>query len=212
MFFEQMHPGWQAMLLDQKKRLEALEISTGVSLPTPALVMRVFQQDPMRVKVVILGQDPYPTPGDAVGLAFAISIGRKTPRSLTNIMMELEADLGVTVSKEADLAKWEHRGVFLLNSVLTTSAHAAGSHIKLGWQQFTETALTRLAELKPYVLLAWGNYAKTVAARLPETVKVISSAHPSPLSARRGFFGSKPFSQANQALVAMGSEPIDWST
>lgn len=199
------------MLLDQRKRLEALEISTGVSLPTPALVMRVFEQDPMRVKVVILGQDPYPTPGDAVGLAFAVSSGRKTPRSLTNIMMELEADLGVTVSKEADLAQWEHRGVFLLNSVLTTSAHEAGSHSKLGWQQFTETALTRLAELKPYVLLAWGNYAKTVAAKLPDTVKVISSAHPSPLSARRGFFGSKPFSQANQALVAMGDEPIDWS-
>jgi len=211
MFFEQMHPGWQALLADQRAVLEKLELLTVDSIPNPDLVMRAFKQGPKNIRVVILGQDPYPTPGDAIGLAFAVSRTNKLPRSLVNIIKELAADLEVKVSQNPDLSIWENRGVLLLNSSLTTTANSAGAHSKLGWQQFTLLALQRLAELQPYVVLAWGNHAQVVASNLPSQVVVIRSAHPSPLSASRGFFGSKPFSQANEALLSLGLDPIDWS-
>ncbi|NBQ92558.1 MAG: uracil-DNA glycosylase [Micrococcales bacterium] len=211
MFFEQMHSGWQALLAEQKAVLETLEPLVEGSLPPKDLVMRAFKADPRTVRVVILGQDPYPTPGDAIGLAFAVSKTNALPRSLKNIIAELESDLGMTVSKYPDLSQWENRGVMLLNSSLTTIPHGPGSHSKLGWQQFTFLALERLAGLHPYVVLAWGNHAQKIAGGLPKEVLVISSAHPSPLSASRGFFGSKPFSKANAALGELGQEPIDWS-
>lgn len=212
MFFEQMHPTWQNWLLSSKPMLEAIEarvISAGEILPAKELVMRAFMTDPKNIRAVILGQDPYPTPGDAVGLAFAISAEIKTPRSLKNIFIELEND-GFEVSGSL-LELWSTRGVLLLNTALTTSPGEAGAHSNLGWDRFTLKALQVLAENQSFALLAWGNHAKKVSGSLPDNVQVIESAHPSPLSASRGFLGSKPFSRANQALKAIGLEPIDWS-
>jgi len=199
------------MLADQKGVLQDLEIRSANSLPPAEQVMRAFAQDPNRIRVVILGQDPYPTLGDAIGLAFAVSNQTRAPRSLINIFKELEADLAIELSRQPDISNWEKRGVLLLNSSLTTLPNQAGSHSNLGWHGFTKLALTRLAESQPYVLLAWGNHSKELAAALPRNVQVLHSAHPSPLSASRGFFGSKPFSRANAALLGLGLEPIDWS-
>jgi len=212
MFFEQMHPTWQNWLLSSKAELQAIEdrvLSSGDILPSRESVMKAFQLDPKKIKVVLLGQDPYPTPGDAVGLAFAVSAETKIPRSLKNIMVELESD-GFSVAG-SDLGKWSSRGVLLLNTSLTTAPGLAGAHSKLGWDGFTLRALQILAENQPYVLLAWGNHAKKVSSSLPSNVLVVESAHPSPLSASRGFFGSQPFSRANQALKSIGLEPLDWS-
>jgi len=212
MFFKQMHPTWQNWLVASEPELLAIEqkvLGSGDSLPPKELVMRAFQADPQNIKVVLLGQDPYPTPGDGIGLAFAVNAETKTPRSLKNIMTELASD-GFRADS-ADLAQWSNKGVLLLNTSLTTAPGKAGSHSKLGWNAFTLEALKVLALQQDYVLLAWGNHAKQVSKSLPSNIRVVDSAHPSPLSANRGFFGSKPFSRANQALIALGLEPIDWS-
>jgi len=212
MFFEQMHPGWQRLLPETKATLARIEQTLPEQiLPPKDMVMRAFSSAPAEIKVVLLGQDPYPTPGDAVGLAFAKPVGQKLPRSLMNIVKELEDDLGKTVSAEIDLSGWQSRGVMLLNSSLTTLPYQAAAHSKIGWQEFTLQAIQALAITQPLVLLAWGNHAKDIADQVIGNVRVIESAHPSPLSASRGFFGSKPFSRANQALIELGLEPIDWS-
>lgn len=212
MFFEQMHPGWQQLLPEARLTLQAIEqLLPAEVLPPRDLVMRAFGFDPEIIKVVILGQDPYPSPGDAVGLAFAMPVGQQLPRSLKNIVRELEQDLSIRVSDQIDLARWQEQGVMLLNSSLTTSAHQAAAHSKLGWQSFTLSALQQLALEMPYVILAWGNHAKALAAQVGGAARVLESAHPSPLSANSGFFGSKPFSRANSALIELGLEPIDWS-
>ena len=213
MFFEQMHPNWQDYLADQRSLLEKIEglvANESELVPSKELVMRAFELDPDQIKVVILGQDPYPNPEHAIGLSFAVPRGTTAPGSLRNILSELGQDLGIALSAEPDLAEWAKRGVLLLNSSLTTKAHKPGSHAKLGWQDFTETALQVLAGRQRLVILAWGNHAKSIASKLQQ-VSVIESAHPSPLSAHRGFMQSKPFSRANQALVELGLEPIDWS-
>jgi uracil-DNA glycosylase len=212
MFFEQMHPIWQNWLQASKPMLEAIQnrvLASGDILPAKSQVMRAFELDPTNIKVVLLGQDPYPTPGDAVGLAFAVSAQTKLPRSLKNIITELASDGFVSVG--SDLTVWSEKGVLLLNTALTTKPGEAGAHSLLGWDQFTLQALKVLAEQKDFVVLAWGNHAKKVGEKLPANVLIIESAHPSPLSASRGFFGSKPFSRANQALKTLGQEPIDWS-
>lgn len=184
-----------------------LEVSGFI--PSAECVMRAFEQDPAQIKVVILGQDPYPNPSHATGLAFAVPSGQRKPQSLRNILLELETDLGEAISGEADIADWANRGVLLLNSTLTTVEHQPGAHANLGWDKFTLNALQTLAKNQPLVIIAWGNHAKVIAGKI-SSAKVIESAHPSPLSARRGFFGSKPFSKANQLLVSLGLEPIDW--
>jgi uracil-DNA glycosylase len=218
MFFEQMHPTWQLWLEPEKPLLSSIEkrvLAEENFLPAANQVMRAFEGDPKVIKVVLLGQDPYPTPGDAIGLAFAMAKGNPIPRSLRNIAKELESDIGITPKDAAqlDLEQWVNQGVLLLNRSLTTRANEAGSHSKLGWDQFTLAAVRALANQQKFVLLAWGLPAKKLgeALALEHEIVVIESAHPSPLSASRGFFGSKPFSRTNVALSALGLEHIDWS-
>ena len=211
MFFESMHPTWRSWLAELEPELRRLEEVTAGSVPPKELVMRAFETDPTKTRVVLLGQDPYPTPGDAVGLAFAVSKGTKSPRSLVNIYEELESDLATPVSAGADLASWQSRGVMLLNTSLTTLARDSLAHSKIGWQDFTKRAIDELAARQPLVIMAWGNHAKAVAQSIQGQVLIIESAHPSPLSASRGFFGTKPFSRTNEALVSLGLQGIDWS-
>lgn len=217
MFFEQMHASWQAAIPDAKPILERLEAKLEERgthfLPAKNLVMRAFESPLDEIRVVIIGQDPYPTVGHAIGLSFAVSKETKPlPRSLNNILRELGDDLGKSIERNGDLSKWADRGVFLLNRHLTTDAADAGAHADLGWAGFTDMAIRALNRKRGRSLVAilWGNQAQQLAPVLCDA-QVIASAHPSPLSARRGFFGSKPFSKANAALVAVGESPIDWS-
>jgi len=217
MFFEQMHPTWRQWLATEQKLLESIEskVLSSDIVPPATAVMRAFASDPQGVKVVLVGQDPYPTPGDAIGLAFAVSPETKTPRSLKNIVTELESDIGVgTVANpmEPDLSRWADRGVLLLNRGLTTLPGLSGAHLgsAIGWEEFTLKAVKALVERQPVVLMLWGNTAKALKSQLGD-VEFVESAHPSPLSARNGFFGSKVFSQANRKLSDLGLEPIDWS-
>jgi len=221
MFFEQMHPTWQQWLAEEKVLLEAIEQKVLEEPITPPsdLVMNAFRADPRGIKVVLLGQDPYPTEGDALGLAFAMNPANKMPRSLKNIAIELKNDLGAqTVMSEdmLDLAKWVDEGVFLLNRALTTNIGSAGAHLGkvFGWEEFTLKVVKQLLARQKVVLLLWGNSAKSIVPELQEFKEnfiAVDSAHPSPLSARNGFFGSKPFSRANQALTVLGRQPIDWT-
>jgi uracil-DNA glycosylase len=217
MFFDQMHPSWQSAIPDAKTILDGLERKLEERgthfLPEKSLVMRAFEAPLDAIKVVIIGQDPYPTVGHAIGLSFAVSPETKPlPRSLNNILRELGDDLGKSIERNGDLSKWADRGVFLLNRHLTTDAADAGAHADLGWAAFTDLAIRALNRKRGRSLVAilWGNQAQQLAPVLCDA-QVIASAHPSPLSARRGFFGSKPFSKANAALVAVGETPIDWS-
>ena len=166
------------------------------------------------MRAVILGQDPYHEPGQANGLAFSVSRGVKLPPSLQNIYKELEADLGVPAAKSGDLTSWAQQGVFLLNTVLSVRAHAATSHKDFGWQSFTDAVIAALAELpQPVAFVLWGAQAQKKAAlveKSPYPRLVLQSPHPSPLSAYRGFFGSRPFSQINAFLVSYGFSPVDW--
>jgi uracil-DNA glycosylase len=219
MFFESMHAGWQSILAAQKPVLEAIEeqisarVSAGeVLAPSVSLVMRAFQTDPREVRVLIVGQDPYPTAGQAIGLAFAVRKElQPMPRSLQNILKELAADI-LGVHANGDLTKWQGRGVLLLNRHLTTSVGIAGGHMSLGWDLFTDAAIDALTNLQGSTLVAllWGKQAQTLVPKLGDA-QIIASAHPSPLSAHRGFFGSRPFSRCNELLTASGLQPIDWS-
>jgi uracil-DNA glycosylase len=217
MFFEELHPTWQSWLVQQKPMLEAIEQKVLAEVQvTPHLnqVMRAFEMDPANIKVVILGQDPYPTKGDAIGLAFAMNSESKMPRSLVNIVKELSDDLGLEVKNHADLAKWTNQGVLLLNRTLTTRVGKAGAHSKLGWDQFTREALIELAKRNELVFILWGSPAIALGREVAQTAKdcrLVESVHPSPLSAYRGFFGSKPFSKTSEHLVSLGLQPIDWS-
>ena len=180
-------------------------------LPAGANVLRAFTYPMTDARLLIVGQDPYPTPGHAIGLAFAVDRAvRPVPRSLQNIYRELRDDLSVPVPQHGDLSRWAENGVVLLNRVLTVQPGASGSHRRKGWEQVTEAAIRALvARGGPLVAILWGNDAAGLRPMLGET-PIITSAHPSPLSASRGFFGSRPFSRANKLLVAQGAEPIDW--
>ncbi len=180
-------------------------------LPPGPTVLRAFSRPLAQVRVLIVGQDPYPTPGHAVGLAFSVAPQvRPLPRSLANIYRELHDDLGITPALSGDLTPWFEQGVLLLNRVLTVRPGAPGSHRGKGWEQVTECAIDALvARGGPLVAILWGRDAQSLATRLG-SVPVIASAHPSPMSAANGFFGSRPFSRANSALVAQGATPIDW--
>ena len=168
------------------------------------------------VKVVILGQDPYHGPGQAMGLCFSVPEGVKIPPSLVNIYKELEADLGVARADHGDLSKWAQQGVLLLNNTLTVEAAKAGSHAKRGWDAITDACVAAVAARdEPSVFILWGSHAQAKAKRIAGLRDgphcVIESPHPSPLSAHRGFFGSKPFSRTNAFLSGHGREAIDWA-
>jgi len=168
------------------------------------------------VKVVILGQDPYHGPGQAMGLCFAVPEGVKVPPSLVNIYKELEADLGIARPAHGDLSKWARQGVLLLNNTLTVEGGKAGSHAKRGWDAITDACVAAVAAREePAVFILWGSHAQAKAQRIEHLRDprhcVIESPHPSPLSAHRGFFGSRPFSRTNAFLDEHGRTPIDWA-
>ena len=169
-----------------------------------------------QVRVVILGQDPYHGPGQAMGLSFSVPRGVKVPPSLANIYKELESDLGLPRPGHGDLTRWAQQGVLLLNATLTVEAHRAGSHAGRGWEAVTDACVRAVAQRdEPSVFVLWGSHAQAKAARVPEIGAndrhlVLRSPHPSPLSAHRGFFGSKPFSRINAFLGAKGRGAIDW--
>lgn len=215
---ELIAPDWAAALAPVEPQVHAMgeflraELAAGRDyLPAGHRVLRAFTRPLAQVRVLIVGQDPYPTPGHPVGLSFSVEpTVRPIPRSLTNIYTELRDDLGIEPADHGDLSSWFDQGVLLLNRVLTVRPGAAGSHRGQGWEQITQAAIDALvARGGPLVAVLWGRDAQTLTPALGQ-VPVIASAHPSPLSARSGFFGSRPFSRVNQALVDQGAEPIDW--
>ena len=212
MFREQLHPSWKETLKDYLPLLDEIEgkISFDPYLPKKDLVMRALSRDLYDSKVLILGQDPYPNPDHAVGLAFSIPAEeKKLPSSLKNIFKELNTDLGISTPESGDLSPWLEQGVVLLNRTLTCRSGESNSHAQIGWRSFTEVCVAKIAELGAIAIL-WGNSAQE-CSKYFTTDKLITAPHPSPLSAHRGFFGSKPFSRANAALVLAGKPPINWS-
>lgn len=193
------------------ERLRAETAAGQGYLPAGDHVLRAFQRPLADVRVLIVGQDPYPTPGHAIGLSFAVDGHvRPLPRSLGNIYRELDADLGIAPAEHGDLSAWSDQGVLLLNRVLTVAPGAPASHRGWGWERVTEHAIGVLAARdEPLVAILWGRDAATLRPLLGDAA-IITSPHPSPLSANRGFFGSRPFSRANEMLAQRGSEPIDW--
>jgi uracil-DNA glycosylase len=188
------------------------EVAAGRGyLPAGENVLRAMTRPFDDVRVLIVGQDPYPTPGHAVGLSFSVDPGvRPIPRSLGNIFRELVEDLGVPQPSSGDLSPWADRGVLLLNRVLTVSPGIAGSHRGKGWEAVTEQAIRALvARGRPLVAILWGRDAQNLTPLLGAT-PIVASPHPSPLSASGGFFGSRPFSRTNALLSTLGADPIDW--
>jgi len=210
--------GWARELQPVAGRISAMgdflrsQIAAGHSyLPAGELVLRAFQQPFDDVRVLIVGQDPYPTPGHPVGLSFSVAATvRPLPGSLVNIFREYTADLGFPMPATGDLTPWTERGVLLLNRVLTVQPGRPGSHRGQGWEEVTEQAIKALAARKtPLVAILWGRDARNLAPLL-DGVPLVESAHPSPMSADRGFFGSRPFSRASRLLEQHGGPPIDW--
>ena len=187
-------------------------LAQRVTLPPAQDIFNAFQAPLADVKVLIIGQDPYPTPGHAMGLSFSVHPEvRPLPRSLQNIYKELHADLGITPPAHGDLSAWSEQGVMLMNRVLSVEAGKAGSHRNLGWEQITTRAIEALAERGTSLVgLLWGRDARTCRQMLAN-YPCVESAHPSPLSASRGFFGSRPFSKVNELLVQQGAQPINWA-
>jgi uracil-DNA glycosylase len=211
-------PGWAVALAPVAGQVSAAgdflraEVAAGRSyLPAGDQVLRAFQQPFDEVRVLIVGQDPYPTPGHPVGLSFSVAPSvRPVPRSLVNIFSEYGADLGYPTPSNGDLTPWTERGVLLLNRVLTVQPGQPGSHRGKGWEAVTEQAIRALgARPKPLVAILWGRDARNLAPLL-DGVPLIESAHPSPMSADRGFFGSRPFSRANALLERRGGQEVDW--
>jgi uracil-DNA glycosylase len=212
-------PDWAAALREVEDDIEAMgrflrsEIAAGRSyLPQGDRVLRAFSRPLADVRVLILGQDPYPTPGHAVGLSFSVAHDvRPLPGSLRNIYAELGNDVGVPPPTTGDLTPWAERGVLLLNRVLTVEPGHAAAHRGKGWERVTERAIEALAERGgPAAAVLWGRDARTAVPSLGE-IPWVASAHPSPLSASRGFFGSRPFSRSNDLIVRQGGEALDWS-
>lgn len=211
-------PGWAEALQPvagdiaaMGERLRAETAKGGRYLPEGSRVLRAFQRPLSAVKVLIVGQDPYPTPGHPIGLSFAVDRHvRPLPRSLANIYRELHDDLGIEPAPHGDLGAWADQGVMLLNRVLTVTPGAPACHRGWGWEKVTEHAIRTLAARGgPLVAILWGRDAANLRPLLGE-VPIIASPHPSPLSASRGFFGSKPFSRANALLEKQGATPVDW--
>jgi uracil-DNA glycosylase len=213
-----MAPDWAEALEPVAEQIAEMgaflraEIAAGRTyLPAGENVLRAFAEPMAAVKVLITGQDPYPTPGHPVGLSFSVAPDvRPLPRSLVNIYAELQTDLGIPPAPSGDLTPWSRQGVLLLNRVLTVRPGESASHRRKGWEAVTEQAIRALvARDRPLVAILWGRDAQSLRPLLGE-VPAIESVHPSPLSASRGFFGSKPFSRANELLAAQGAEPVDW--
>jgi uracil-DNA glycosylase len=216
---EIMESGWAAVLEPVAGQIAAMgdflraEIADGRTyLPAGANVLRAFQQSFEDVRILIVGQDPYPTPGHAVGLSFSVAPHvRPLPGSLVNIFREYRQDLGLPEPSNGDLTAWTGRGVLLLNRALTTAPGKPGAHRGKGWEAVTAQAIRALVERgKPMVSILWGRDARDLKPLLGPSPACVESAHPSPMSADRGFFGSRPFSRANDLLLQMGAEPVDW--
>jgi uracil-DNA glycosylase len=212
---ELIDPGWAEALAPVAAQVAAMGDflrANGPYLPAGANVLRAFTRPFSDVRVLIVGQDPYPTPGHPIGLSFAVERSvRPVPRSLQNIYKELNSDLGIATPEHGDLSAWADQGVMLLNRVLTVKPGASGSHRGKGWEAITATAIHALVERGgPLVAILWGRDAISLEPMLG-SVPVVKSVHPSPLSASGGFFGSRPFSRANALLVQQGGTPIDWS-
>ncbi len=217
-----MAPDWAQALAPVEDRVAALgeflrtEMAYGrTCLPSGERIFRAFERPLAQVRVLVVGQDPYPTPGHPIGLSFAVEADvRPLPRSLTNIYRELADDLDVTPPHHGDLTAWADQGVMLLNRVLTVRPGEPGSHRRQGWEQVTSCAIEalvrRAADGQPLVAVLWGRDAQSLGSALGSVPRV-ESAHPSPLSARRGFFGSRPFTRVNALLKDQGAPPIDWS-
>ena len=215
---EQIDPEWATALEPVAPQITAMgaflreEIAAGRSyLPAGPNILRAFTHPLSAVRVLVVGQDPYPTPGHAVGLSFSVAPDvRPIPRSLQNIYKEYVADLGLPMPTNGDLNPWTEQGVLLLNRSLTVRPGTPASHRGKGWEPVTDAAIDALvARGGPLVALLWGKDAQSLAPRLGST-PIVASAHPSPMSADRGFFGSRPFSRINTLLVEAGAEPIDW--
>lgn len=215
---ELIDPGWAGALADVEGDIHAMgeflrtEIAAGRGyLPAGENVLRAFTHPFEQVRVLIVGQDPYPTPGHAMGLSFSVNPDvRPIPRSLQNIYRELVEDLGVPRPTTGDLSAWASAGVLLLNRSLTVQPGQPASHRGKGWERVTDAAIRALvARGQPLVAILWGRDAQSLAPLLGRT-PMITSVHPSPLSASRGFFDSRPFSRANELLAAAGAEPVDW--
>lgn len=214
-----VHSSWATALAPAEPDLAAMRTFLGaeaaagrVVLPAVPHIFRAFREPFSAVRVLIVGQDPYPTPGHAIGLSFAVDAAvRPLPRSLSNIYAELQSDLGLTTPAHGDLSEWTRQGVMLLNRVLTVPAGDAAGHQGRGWEALTAQAVRALAARpSPLVTVLWGKQAQTLMPLLGDRATVVS-AHPSPLSARRGFFGSRPFSRVNAMLAAQGAAPVDWT-
>ena len=215
---ELVAPDWARALAPVEPQVAAmgeyLRAETAVGrryLPSGENVLRAFTYPLADVRVLIVGQDPYPTPGHPVGLSFSVERDvRPVPRSLQNIYRELHDDLGLPVPSHGDLTEWSAHGIMLLNRVLTVQAGISGSHRGKGWEAITEAAIRALvARGGPLVAILWGRDAGNLRPLLGDT-PIVSSAHPSPLSAHNGFFGSRPFSRANELLAEQGAPPVDW--
>lgn len=215
---DKLGPGWGVPMASQHRQLADLgdflraEQRAGRRfLPAASRILTAFQQPFDDVKVLMVGQDPYPTPGHPIGLCFSVAADvRPLPKSLQNIYREYQSDLGLPAPSNGDLTPWARQGVMLLNRVLTVRAGTPASHRGKGWEAFTEQAIHALvARDRPLVAILWGRDARNLRPMLGDT-PVIESAHPSPLSAARGFFGSRPFSRANTLLDRLGAAPIDW--
>lgn len=216
---ELVHPSWAPALRPHEGTLTRLgeflrsEVAAGRGfLPAGRHILRAFELPLDQVKVLIVGQDPYPTPGHPIGLSFAVAPDvAPIPRSLVNIFTELGTDLGLPRPTTGDLTPWAERGVLLLNRVLTVSPGRPASHRGKGWEDVTAAAIDAIAQRSgPLVAILWGRDARALVPRL-HGIPCIESAHPSPLSAHSGFFGSRPFGRANDHLRRLGTDPIDWS-
>jgi uracil-DNA glycosylase len=216
--FGAIDPGWaaalepvSAVLAELSDKLQAERDAGRGFLPETQHVLRAFAEPFDRVRVLLVGQDPYPTPGHPIGLSFAADRQvRPLPRSLANIYQELHSDLGIVPASHGDLSAWTKQGVLLLNRVLTVRPGQARAHRSWGWESVTECAIRALvARDQPLVAVLWGRDAATLQPMLGAT-PVVTSPHPSPLSARKGFFGSRPFSKVNALLEQQGAAPIDW--
>ncbi|WP_026341165.1 uracil-DNA glycosylase [Actinomadura atramentaria] len=215
---EIMEAGWADALAPVAGRIAAMgdflraEVAAGRRyLPAGPDILRAFQQPFGEVRVLIVGQDPYPTPGHPVGLSFSVAPDvRPVPASLVNIFREYSTDLGLPTPSNGDLTPWTHQGVLLLNRSLTVMPRKPNSHRGKGWEEVTEQAIRALAARnRPLVAILWGRDARNLKPLLGN-VPVIESAHPSPMAADRGFFGSRPFSRANALLERQGASPVDW--
>lgn len=204
---------FQKPYFDQLVDFVKTEYASGTVYPSGSNIFRAFDKCPFdKLKVVIIGQDPYHGPGQANGLCFSVGRGVQFPPSLQNIFKEVQSDIGTPIPESGELDRWAEQGVLLLNAVLTVRAHQAASHAGRGWEQFTDAVVRAIAERKHQIVyMLWGSYAqKKGAIADPQRNLILKAVHPSPLSAYRGFFGCKHFSEANRYLESVGKSPIVW--